>query len=158
MPTVYRRITDDSFLAHCSENVRLVHAYWNAKRGDRPMPSRTDIEPGEIRHLLPGIILVDVAQDPLRLTYRLVGTHEVEARGYDPTGRDVREHVFAVTKEEGYQTYLMALDLRRPIFDQEPMLSPNPHLSEVGTIVMPLSSDGSIVNMLMAYVDYRRSR
>lgn len=158
MSTEYRRITDDSFLEHCGENLRLVHAYWNEKRGGRLMPSRADIDPGEIRHLLPGIILVDVSRDPLRLTYRLVGTHEVEARGYDPTGRDVREHVFAATKEEGYQTYLAALELRRPVFDEEPMLSPNPNLSEVGSIVLPLSADGETVNMLMAYIDYRRSR
>jgi hypothetical protein len=158
MPRPYRRIVDDSFLEHCGENVRRAYEYWNAKRGDRLMPSRADIDPSEIRDLLPGIILVDVARDPLRLTYRLVGTDEVEARGSDPTGRDVREHVFAVSAEEGYRTYLMAIELRRPIFDEEPMLSPNPRLSEVGSLVMPLSADGREVNMLLAYIDYRRNR
>lgn len=103
MSRSYRRIADDSFLDHCGENVRRAYEYWNTKRGDRSMPSRADIDPSEIRDLLPGIILVDVAHDPTRLTYRLVGTDEVEARGSDPTGGDVREHVFAVTAEEGYQ-------------------------------------------------------
>jgi hypothetical protein len=158
MPRPYRRILDDSFLDHCGGNVRRAYEYWNRKRGDRAMPSRADIDPGEMRQLLPGIVLVDVAYDPLRLTYRLVGTDEVEARGSDPTGLDVREHVFAVTPEEGFRTYMLALETRRPVFDEEPMLSPNPRLSEVGTLVMPLSTDGKQVNMLMAYVDYRRNR
>lgn len=53
---------------------------------------------------------------------------------------------------------MMAIELRRPVFDEEPMLSPNPRLSEVGSLVMPLSADGRKVNMLMAYIDYRRNR
>lgn len=158
MPNHYRRITDDSFLALCGDKVRRAHEYWNRKRGDRPMPSRTDIDPSEIRDLLPGIILVDVEYEPLRLTYRLVGTDEVEARGYDPTGKDLRDHVFAVTPEEGFRTYLTAIELRRPVFDEEEVLAPNPRLSEVGSLVMPLSSDGKTVNMLMTFVDYRRNR
>ncbi|TDQ84269.1 PAS domain-containing protein [Dongia mobilis] len=158
MSTPFRRITDDSFLTLCSAKVRRAYDYWNAKRGTRLMPSRADIDPSEIRDLLPGIILIDVAQDPLRLTYRLVGTDEVEARGYDPTGKDVREHVFAVTPEEGFRTYRTVVEMRRPIYDQEEVLAPNPRLSEVGSLAMPLSSDGETVNMLFAFVDYRRNR
>lgn len=154
----YNRIVGRGFLDVCSERVRRAFAYWDRKRGSRAMPSRADIDPNEIRDLLPGIILVDVSHSPLRLTYRLVGTDEVEARGYDPTGKDVGEHIFAGTPQEGLRTYQLAVEQRDVVYDQEPSASNNPRLCEVGSVIMPLSNDGKTVNMLMAFIDYRRQR
>lgn len=136
--------------------IRRAYEYRDSKRRGRVMPSRSDIDPSEIRDLLPGVILIDVARNPLRLTYRLVRTEEVEARGYDPTGKDVKEHVFAVTPELGYETYCLAAERGEMVIDKEPYTSPNPRLCEVGSVAMPLSNDGIQTNMLMAFVDYRR--
>lgn len=153
----YQRIVGPGFLKVCTPRIRQVYEYWDSKRGDRAMPSRADIDPSEIRDLLPGIILIDVECNPLRLTYRLVGTDEVEARGYDPTGKCVKDHVFAVTPEFGIETYSLAAERGVVVYDQEPWAAPNPRLCEVGSLVMPLSSDGTTVKMLMAFCDYRRS-
>jgi hypothetical protein len=151
----YQRIIGPGFLAHCTPRIRRAYEYWDSKRRGRPMPSRADIDPNEIRDLLPGVILIDVAHNPLHLAYPLVGTDEVEARGYDPTGKDVKEHVFAVTPEFGLETYSLAAERGVVVYDQEPWAAPNPRLCEVGSVVMPLSSDGKIVNKLMAFCDYR---
>lgn len=156
MSSNYLRSCDLSFLSRCTERIRLAYNYWNEKRGQRKMPSRADIDPSEIRGLLPGIILVDVHRNPFKLTYRLVGTDEVQARGYDPTGGDLTEHVFASIAEEGYKTYCLAAELKAPVFDEEPADCTNQWLREVGSLVMPLSSDGETVDMLMAFIDYRR--
>jgi hypothetical protein len=153
----YQRIVGTDFLKICTARIRRAYEYWDSKRGDRTMPSRADIDPSEIRDLLPGVILIDVEHNPLRLTYRLVGTDEVEARGYDPTGKSVSEHVFAVTPQFGLETYSIAAEQAVVAYDQEPWASPNPRLCEVGSVVMPLSSDGKTVNMLMAFCDYKRS-
>ena len=153
----YQRIVGTDFLKVCTPRIRRAYEYWDSKRKGRPMPARADIDPSEIRDLLPGIILIDVAHDPLRLTYRLVGTDEVEARGYDPTGKDVAEHVFAVTPQFGLETYRLAAEDCVVVYDQEPWSAPNPRLCEVGSLVMPLSNDGKSANMLMAFCDYRRS-
>ncbi|WP_374650035.1 PAS domain-containing protein [Dongia sp.] len=155
--STYQRIIGPDFLKICTARIRRAYEYWDGKRHGRSMPSRADIDPSEIRDLLPGIILIDVARDPLRLTYRLVGTDEVEARGYDPTGKDVKEHVFAVTPEFGFETYSLAVARGVVVYDQEPWASPNPRLCEVGSVVMPLSNDGRTVDMLMAFCDYRRN-
>lgn len=153
----YQRIVGLDFLNICTPRIRRAYEYWDSKRHGRRMPARADIDPSEIRDLLPGIILIDVAYDPLRLTYRLVGTDEVEARGYDPTGKDVREHVFAVTPDFGFETYSISIRERTVAFDQEPWSAPNPRLCEVGSLVMPLSNDDETVHMLMAFCDYRRA-
>ena len=150
--------TDQTDWRHsCHPDILRFLAYWQEKCAGRRMPSRADIDPSEIKPYLPHITLVDVVDDERRYVYRLVGTKEVELRGYDPTGRDVKEHVFAVTPEFGLETYALAAERGVVVYDQEPWSAPNPRLCEVGSIVMPLSNDGRIVNKLMAFCDYRRS-
>lgn len=71
---------------------RALYEYWLNKCGSRLMPRRSDIDPTEIPpQLLPGISIVDVVSDDRRYVYRLMGTAEVQARGFDPTGRSVLE-------------------------------------------------------------------
>ena len=36
-----------------SSRARRMHQYWLDKKGERPMPARSDIEPTEIKDLLP---------------------------------------------------------------------------------------------------------
>ena len=47
--------------------------YWTEKRGARAAPSRTDIEPADIRTLLPNVFICDLADDN-QLNFRLAGT------------------------------------------------------------------------------------
>jgi len=47
--------------------------YWTEKRGTRAAPSRTDIEPADIRTLLPNVFICDLASDG-QLNFRLAGT------------------------------------------------------------------------------------
>ena len=52
------------------------------------MPMRSDIDPTSMpRRVLPGISIVEVAQDDRCYVYRLVGTGDVEVRASDPTGK-----------------------------------------------------------------------
>ncbi|MDF1610018.1 PAS domain-containing protein [Hoeflea sp. YIM 152468] len=53
-------------------NIELFE-YWTAKRGQRAAPSRSDIEPADIRGLLPYIFICDLAEDR-HLGFRLAGT------------------------------------------------------------------------------------
>ena len=69
----------------------LLEAYWQSKCDDGQMPSRRDIDPGEIRRLLAHIALVDVAMAGGGFRFRLVGTRVVQQLSYDPTGQDVAE-------------------------------------------------------------------
>src|SRR6185295_3176433 len=61
---------------------------WASLRGDRPMPSRKDLDPLQIgSEFLPNLMLIDVLGEPRRYRYRLIGTHVVTASGEDRTGR-----------------------------------------------------------------------
>jgi hypothetical protein len=65
--------------------------YWNAKRGGRQMPRRADIDPIELRGLLPYVVLCDVV-DPARLfRVRVIGQAIVDFIGVNITGRPVTD-------------------------------------------------------------------
>jgi hypothetical protein len=66
-----------------------IYRYWDSKRRGRAMPQRPDIDPTEIARLLPYVFMVDVKRDPLRFTYRLIGTAICEFLGRDFTGRAI---------------------------------------------------------------------
>lgn len=54
-------------------------AYWTSKSGTRAAPARADIDPSEIKPLLPCLMIVDVEPDDF--VFRLVGTHIVSMEG-----------------------------------------------------------------------------
>ena len=55
------------------------------------MPAPADIDPSEIRPLLPSIIIAEYLGQPPRVRYRLVGTLQVYHNGADFTGRHLDE-------------------------------------------------------------------
>ena len=54
------------------------YAYWERKRGTRRMPSRADIDPAEIKRILPNITLAKIERDG-RVRFTLVATQRVRA-------------------------------------------------------------------------------
>jgi hypothetical protein len=42
------------------EMIQAGYDYWLCKRGVRDMPSRVDLDPAEIKRILPSVMLVDV--------------------------------------------------------------------------------------------------
>ena len=64
-----------------------LYRYWEAKRGANDVPSRADIDPAELKPLLPHIILYD-ALGPGSYRIRLVGEAIVAFVGRNLTGHD----------------------------------------------------------------------
>jgi len=144
------------FLDSCPAPIRGFYDYWDRKRRNRPMPSRADIDPAEIKPYLPGIMLVDVvSRDPLELTYRLVGTREVEARGRNPTDRPVREAFYGRSLEQVLAKYAGVIRTRAPLFDDTLEAGPLSPYTEEGTLFLPLSDNGDIVNKIIVFTAYK---
>jgi hypothetical protein len=127
--------------------------YWRRVRGDRPMPSRADVDPTEIPpRLLPNLFLTDVVDGGARFRYRLVGTEAVRVIGSDPTGR----YVDQINQTQPYRDYVTAL-YRRVVADRLPLFSISHYLKPddrlggyhaTQRLMCPLSSDGRTVNMV----------
>jgi hypothetical protein len=136
---------------------RLVelYRYWDRLRGPRFAPARADIDPIAIPTLLPHILLIDIIA-PGRYRYRLVGTEVERNFGKAMTGGYIHE----LARGE-YLTFLNDL-YATLIRDREPVYSENSYnaqasgydfasdLLRTSRLMLPLSSDGSTVDMCLA--------
>lgn len=66
-----------------------IYDYWDALRGGRAAPSRNEIEPTRLRHLLPDLFILSEG-DNASPTFRLTGT-----RLYNLFGRELRDTPFS---------------------------------------------------------------
>jgi CheY-like chemotaxis protein len=73
--------------------LRRAYDYWHEKAAGRRAPDRRDLDPAEIKDILPCLSILDIvaAGSDTHHRYRLVGTRVVEALGYDPTKRVIEE-------------------------------------------------------------------
>ncbi len=131
-------------------DIQEVLAYWMEKRGGRPMPSRDDIDPLELRRYLPYITLVDVVGDARRFVYRLVGTMEVELRGRDPTGASVVEAYFGRSVDDVLRKYETVCLSRAPFYEIDDFQVVDRYVNEEN-LFLPLSDDGAEVNKILVF-------
>ena len=150
----WRRWTQPSFLHRCAPVIADVYGYWDSKRRGRRMPARADIDPTEIRPYVANMLLVDAQHEPFKLTYRLVGTREVRARGGDPTGKDVADHFIGDSWDAILFKYRYAIEQRGFIYDEDPAPTNTSRIHELTSLFLPLSPDGEAVNMVMVCSEY----
>lgn len=158
--SVLRRMANDEkhieIPATCHPSVRVIYTYWLRKCGERPMPSRADLDPAEIpAGLLPGICLVDVVPDARRYVYRLVGTADVEVRGHDPTGKSVLDGFFGPSLSDVLANYDRVVSNRVPHIDPQHFRASNGRYVTEETIFLPLSEDGVSVNKILVFSQSR---
>ncbi|HWA50742.1 MAG TPA: PAS domain-containing protein [Dongiaceae bacterium] len=132
-----------------SEALKLLLDYWRRKKGDRVAPARADIDPAEIKPLLPYVGMVDVQRAPLRFRYRLVGTEISQGYGFDLTGRhldemDLDDHQIDITRE-----YTRAAESGEPSCSMLEYSRKDGRHIRYERLVLPLSSDGKQIDMLI---------
>lgn len=140
-------------LERCGPKAVALYQYWNARRGNRPMPGRADIDPSEMRQWLPGIMLVDVNPDGRHFTYRLVGTRIVDLLGVNPTGRPVETGWPEDEVQVLLDGYRQVVDTRKPLFCQQVRGWLDDQEPSAWAIRLPLSSNETDVDMVLAYLN-----
>jgi hypothetical protein len=149
-------ITDPAWVATAHPDTQGVYAYWKAKRGDRLMPARADLDPADLVPYLPTIMLVDVRPGrsitggPVYV-YRLVGTAEVAVRGQDPTGQPVETHGHGLTLLDAVRNYDQVVESRAPWFDGYETLLTDQDLRDGESVFLPLSGNGQDVDMILVF-------
>lgn len=140
-------------VAHISSTaLKQLYRYWSDKRVDRTLPSRGDIDPGELKGLLPNVTLIDVELSPRRYLVRLAGTQVVAGYGEEQTGRYLHELDFG---DIGDQTLAMMDDIvefHRPSYASGEFQKRNGKCIRFERLAMPLSSDGAVVDKILGGV------
>jgi hypothetical protein len=159
-PTVsehgYPRTTSLDFLDRCRPATAAFYRYWHAQCGTRAMPSRADLDPVDMRRWLPGVALVEVirrpaADGPYRLRYRLVGTRPTRLRGREVTGLFVEDGYFGASLAAALENYRLVIEEKKLVYDWDRTPSPSGFAREGETLLLPLSSDGETVDMVLVY-------
>jgi hypothetical protein len=130
--------------------------YWHDVSGDRPMPARDDLSLGEMVDFLPNLILLDVLREPLDFRYRLIGTRIEEFMAEPYTGRCLSEIPHQAPPSAIWSNCEKAVEAAAPIIDDAPYVGPKKDIVTPEALLLPLSVDGSAVEMLMVAVDYFR--
>jgi hypothetical protein len=139
-----------------SPTLQQALAYWNEKRGHRPMPARADIDPMEMIPILPHVILLDVLRDPLDFRYRLIGTLVEDHMSAPYTGRRFSEFEGQRQGSRLWTCSERVLNEKQPVRSDIPYIGPMRDFTTIEDIMMPLSSDGESVDVIFIAVEYIR--
>lgn len=136
--------------------IHSLFRYWDSLRPADGLPARKDFDPTEIPDLLPNIWLIDVIPPTPRFQYRLVGTAIVQARGYDQTGCFLDQEVADFPQSQTYADLQKVLtgevSWRRGVPDKLHRLN---DIYSLERIFLPLASDGTSVNIVVALTLYQ---
>jgi hypothetical protein len=129
--------------------VRL-YQYWLDKRRTLPFPSRKDIDPLDFAFAFSRVSLIDVLNGPRRFRYRLVSTALTDRLGYEMTNKFTEEIPEDDVRQYVENLYNWVLDSRLPIYEKSTRTFKN-QIWQHEALVLPLSSDGETIDMIMAY-------
>ncbi|MDE2229971.1 MAG: PAS domain-containing protein [Alphaproteobacteria bacterium] len=140
----------DRILALLSDPILLqVGRYWRDKLPGAALPSRASIDPVEIPHLLPYLMLWDVERSPLRFRSRLIGTSIVRLAGRDATGR----YLDAIDQDDAIASEFRAVvEAGLPRYQVRRAHWPNTEYTHYGRLLLPLAADGRTVDMIFGAI------
>ena len=132
----------------------FLKTYWDAKRAGRPMPSRADIRPADMKEHLGWIILLDALGDCSDFRYRTIGTRVTQYVLADATGKTIAEAIGPYGEEAVAET--MKAFHRKAANDKQPVRAHGDadwlgrHILRFDALFLPLSDDGEQVNMILS--------
>jgi hypothetical protein len=137
-----------------SPMVRKLHDYWQSKRAGRALPDRADIDPAELKPLLPYLIVAEVVEPPFRIRYRLIGTKIAAVSGLDFTGRFLDELLAADLENRWQEYYLEARNTRAPVLGEVVVPTLHGDLFRYEFGIFPLTKGSDAVAQFIAIEDY----
>ena len=152
-------LRDTMAARHATPTLLRGYEYWLAKRGGRAMPARADIDPIEMRGLLPHVVLMDVLRDakpgwPLDFRYRLLGTVVDSHMSRRLTGLCMSDLPYQQPDSQMWRNFEWVVHERQPRLNRVPYIGPHRDFLTVVDLILPLSENGDHVTMLISVVDF----
>jgi hypothetical protein len=134
--------------------LQQLYAEWQAWRGERELPSRADFDPLQLKYMIGRLSLLDVLHDPLRFHYRVHGTEVADRFGFDMTGKSLDAWPDAGHRALIHENFVKVVDGRTPLVQQRERTMSHGRVQRYVALVLPLSSHGMAVDMLMIGVEF----
>jgi hypothetical protein len=126
--------------------------YWQSKSLTSSIPSRSQIDPLEMRQFLSKVLMIDVESE-CEFTYRLCGTHVAAINGKDLTGQRASEANLGASSQQFIEVYRRTIHGREPILFTGRLWWQDREWVGFEQIILPLSTDGRAVDKLMCVID-----
>ncbi len=133
-----------------------AYDYWRARRGDRIMPARKDIRPGDMRQFLAHVALIEIRKTDTdyQFVVRLAGTQVEEFFG-PVTGKAFSEFLSPPLLDRWNVVYAEALRTRGPLKVSGQVFYKGRRWLEMETFIGPLSGDdGEISQFFLGFVTW----
>lgn len=132
--------------------LQQLYAYWLSMRAGHSMPSRADIHPADIKHILPSVIIWNAASPYL---VRLVGDHIVRFAGTNLTGLPAAHGKPPDAARALTTIFETVIATRSPRFRKgRAFWKPEKSYRDFESCFLPLSADGSNVDMILGGLKY----
>jgi len=130
---------------------REVYDHWRTAAEGRPMPARADLDPSAIRHLLPGISILDVGERFDLLRYRLAGTRLHDIFSCEMTGQNLFDLRLGAKRRYWRAAYRRVVEERMPM--QGAVKGPIAGREHIVLfwLRLPLSEDGETVSKILCH-------
>lgn len=149
-------LVETSFDDITSPLIRRFDGYWRSKIRGGLLPGRNDIDPTEIKEILPHFILVDIEAMPFRVRYRLSGSI-ISELDEEITGvyLDQTQNIDPDERVRIERRYRAVCDEKRPVFIRRKQISRRTRYElELQAGIWPLSKDGITVDQCAAVEDF----
>lgn len=135
--------------------VQALSAYWQQIRGHHDLPAKADLDPAQIRKLLPYLTIEELHRDPLRVRFRLVGTEQARFAAMDYTGYWLHELPWrpdVIVDLLGNYRRLIAA--HAPIFGAARYAWNDGYVKTFEWALFPLSTDGRTIDHIVGVEDF----
>jgi hypothetical protein len=140
----------------CDSRLLGLFHYWHGKCQGRAMPARRDIDPIEMKPWLGNLLLVEFPPDPMQYRIRLDGVNLVEFYSSSREGKGVE----AMTSEEERRIvlpqYMTVLEEKQPAYYEAEFVTSEGIVTAQRKLLLPLSEDGTRVNMVLGGIYFDR--
>lgn len=140
-----------------SAEVLQLRAYIDEIRGDRALASKADLDPAEIKELLPLLALMEITVEPLTVFYRLFGTSLVALYG-ELTGSYLHDRIANPDlRDEALKSYQRLIVEKAPIYGVTELEVGSNRERAFEWAFFPLSSDGVAITHAL-YIEQRSEK
>ena len=125
-----------------------LFAYWNRRRGDRPAPTRSDIEPSDIRRLLPSVFICEVAKGD-EMMFRLAGTGVCSLMGKELKGSPLTALWFRDGRRNANRAALAVAFRAAPVVKSLEGLSKGGRVLQAELLMLPVTGPSGLHDRLV---------
>lgn len=129
-------------------SLHSLYALWEARRGERPVPARQDIDVLELRPWLGWLTVMDMVDGGADFIYRIFGTSQAAQVGVDLTGR--RASTVPLVTQSFLDHLRQAAAVARPIYGVRVIeISARGYAYRWQRLILPLTRQSEAIDTFM---------